>query len=422
MTSSQKKLLFLSSLGGVLEFYDFIIYALFAGYLADAFFPVTNHFVSLMITFATFALGYLVRPLGGILFGHFGDRISRKNIFTVSIFLMAIATLGIGCMPTYAQIGLIAPVLVLLCRILQGLSIGGEIPGAITYVSESIPKQKGLACGIIFCALTMGIVIGSVAHAIFVSFFTDAQMQSYGFRLPFIIGGVLGLIGYFMRKELHESPQFKALENHVEKFPLLSVFKLQWVNVIGGAFITAVCAAIITALFLFLPAYFTKVLNLPATTYIWERTGAIALGSCLSLVFGLLTDWLNLRLLILLLCVLLAILAYPIFIIYAYFPEYYMLALLLSAILMGFSAGTIPSLLSELFPTKIRYSGIAVSYNLGFAFFGGLTPFISLTLIYYTEQRIAPALYLLTVSCLGLISLAFIRLRSSNLAQRPVLQ
>ncbi|STX52621.1 Major facilitator family transporter [Legionella busanensis] len=409
MTNNQKRLLFLSSLGGVLEFYDFIIYALFASYLAAVFFPVTHPLVSLIITFATFAIGYIVRPIGGIIFGHFGDRFGRKSTFTISIFLMAIATLGIGCTPTYNQIGLSAPILVLIFRILQGLSVGGEIPGAITYVSESIPEQRGLACGIIFCALTMGIVIGSVVYAIIVSSFNDMQMQAYGFRLPFIVGGIMGLFSYRMRRNLYESLQFQAIEKQTEKFPLLTVIKQQGKNTLNGALLTALCAAIITSLFLFIPAYFKEILNLSATTYLWERTAAVALGSCLAVPFGYLSDKFHTKKLILILSVLLIVLAYPIFAIYAYLTSYYIVSLLLSAVLMGLSAGIIPGFLSRLYPTSIRYSGIAVSYNLGFAFFGGLTPFISFSLIYYTGISTAPAFYLIVVACLACISLTLVK-------------
>ncbi|WP_419419386.1 MFS transporter [Legionella sp. D16C41] len=409
MTRNQKKLLFVSSLGGVLEFYDFIIYALFASYLSEAFFPTVHPLVSLMITFATFAIGYVVRPLGGIIFGHFGDRLGRKSMFVLSILLMAIATLGIGCIPSYNQIGLSAPILVLACRILQGLSIGGEIPGAITYVSESIPEQRGLACGIIFCALTLGIVIGSVMHAVIVSTLTNDQIHTYGFRLPFIIGGIMGLFSYKLRLKLKESAQFQAIESHLEKFPVLTVIKEQGRNTLSGMLITALCAAIITALFLFIPSYFTQILNLPATSYIWERTGAVALGSFLAIPFGFLSDKLNLKKMILILCCLVILLAYPIFVIYAYFPKYYLIALGLSSLLMGMSAGIIPSFLSTLFPTSIRFSGIAVSYNLGFALFGGFTPFISFSLIYYTGINTASAFYLLIVAVLTGLSLILVK-------------
>lgn len=409
----QRKLLFLSSLGGILEFYDFIIYALFAGYISKAFFPATDPLSGLIITFATFAIGYFVRPLGGIIFGHFGDKVGRKSTFTISILMMALATLSIGFVPTYATLGVFASVLITTLRIIQGLSIGGEIPGALAYVSESIPEKKGLACGIIFFSLTLGIVLGSLTQASIITLFDETELQTYGWRIPFILGGIFGLLSYLLRRELHESAEFTAIENQVEKFPVITVFRQQWIHVIAGTFIVAICAAIITALFLFTPSYFTKVLNLPSSAYVWERTAAISLGSLLSLFFGFLTDLLNIKKMIFILCLMTAALAYPIFAIYVYYPQFYTLAFLASAFLTGFSAGVVPSLLSELFPTKIRYSGIAVSYNIGFAIFGGLTPIVSLSLIYASGLNTMPAAYLITISCLTLFSLIFIKKKQS---------
>ncbi|KTD15980.1 Major facilitator family transporter [Legionella lansingensis] len=405
----QRRLLILSSLGGVLEFYDFIIFAIFAGYISNAFFPAASELSGLFITFATFAIGYLVRPLGGVIFGHFGDRVGRKATFTISILMMAVATLGIGIMPTYAVIGITAPILVIILRIIQGLSVGGEIPGAITYVSEMFPQHKGFACGIIFCALTCGIVLGSVANAAISSLLSHSAMQSFGWRIPFLLGGIFGLLSYLLRRGLHESSQFLAIENSTEKFPIIQVFKQEFWGVIGSALMVALCAVIITALFLFTPAYFTEVLHLPANSYIWECALAITAGSVMCIFFGYITDVINHKTLVLTLIVTTAVLAYPIFIIYVYYPKLHMISFFASSLLMGLSAGTIPGLLSEVFPTKIRYSGVAVSYNIGFAIFGGLTPFTSLSLIYYSGWLTSPALYLIMVSCLATLSLGLIR-------------
>ncbi|HRD68830.1 MAG TPA: MFS transporter [Legionella sp.] len=408
MDKDQRKLLLLSSLGGILEFYDFIIFALFASYISNAFFPTSDELASLMITFATFAIGYLVRPLGGILFGHFGDRVGRKSTFTVSIFLMAIATLGMGLIPTYNAIGISAPIIIIILRIVQGISIGGEIPGAITYISESFSHYKGLACGIIFSALLLGIVLGSVVHATMVTLFDENQMNVYGWRIPFILGGVLGLLSYALRKELNESKQFLEVEHSLEKFPILAVFRNHFSFVLAGAFITALCAVIVSSLFLFNPSYLNKVLLLADNAFAWERTSAISLGALLTIIFGYLTDRIDVKKLVLILGILTLLLANPIFAIYVSYPQFYFLAFIASAVLLGFSAGIIPRLLSELFPTQIRYSGIAVSYNLGFAFFGGLTPLISLSLIYSTGWKTIPALYLIFVSLLALFSLGYI--------------
>ncbi|WP_028387929.1 MFS transporter [Legionella fairfieldensis] len=409
MQKDQRKLLFLSSLGGILEFYDFIIYALFASYISTAFFPATNEIISLLITFSTFAIGYLVRPLGGIIFGHFGDRIGRKATFTVSILMMALATIGLGLVPPYSMIGMSAPILIITLRIIQGFSIGGEIPGAITYVSESMTKHKGLACGVIFCALLAGIVIGFIVQSLVVTIFSEEQMQAYGWRIPFIIGGILGLLSYLLRRELHESAAFRAIEKSVEKFPLLTVCKQQPGIILAGALIIALCAAIVTLLFLFVPAYFTKVLHLPSNAYMWQRTTAITFGSIMCVFFGYMTDFIDVKKIIRVLVLLTLFSAYPIFIIYCYYPILYPLAFTISAFLLGLSAGVIPRLLSELFPANVRYSGIAVSYNLGFAIFGGLTPLISLSLIYYTENTVAPALYLIAVALLTMTSMVFIQ-------------
>lgn len=418
MRSYQSKLLFLSSLGGVLEFYDFIIYALFASYIANAFFPASNALMGLIVTFATFAIGYLIRPLGGMIFGHYGDRIGRKITFTFSILMMAVSTLGIGLVPDYAVIGAAAPVMIIMLRLLQGFSIGGEIPGAIAYVTESLPEKKGLACGIIFCALTMGIVLGSLVQAVVISVFDETQMQVVGWRIPFIAGGIFGLFSYFMRRQLQESKQFMQIEKEVEAFPLGVVCKEHFSVVIAGIFIVGCCAAIVSSLFLFIPAYFSKVLNLSPSAYIWQRTAAIAFGSMLCIPFGWMADRIRLRNLLLILNVLTCLSAFPIYYIYAYVPGWFPAAFIISAILTGFSAGIVPPAISELFPTKIKYSGIAMSYNLGFALFGGLTPFLSLSLVYYTSWVAAPAIYVFIVAFLALMASLWIGRRRITVSKQ----
>lgn len=403
MTFSQRRLLFLSSLGGVLEFYDFVVYALLASYIAKEFFPTGNNITALLATFATFSVGYLVRPLGGIIFGHFGDRYGRKSTFTLSILMMALATTAIGCIPSYESIGIAAPIILSILRVLQGISIGGEIPGAIAYVSESIPKHKGLACGFIFFALLNGIVFGSLAHALLNAFLSLQQILSWGWRIPFIVGGVFGFISYHLRLNLEESALFNEIKHKTESFPIVTVCKAHALNAIAGLMIVGLLSSTITLLFLFTPAYISKVLNIPIDGYLWWQTGALFLAALLSILFGALTDLLSHQKLLTTISLLSVICAYPIFWIYSRHFDFYLIALLLSSILAGYSAGTIPSLLSDLFPTKIRYSGIAISYNIGFAIFGGLTPLIATTLIYVTGNSITPSFYLITTACMALL-------------------
>lgn len=181
-----------------------------------------------------------------------------------------------------------------------------------------------------------------------------------------------------MRRELHESSQFEAIERSVERFPIVTVFKKEFFFALAGIFLAGLCAVVVTSLFLFTPSYLTEILHWPANAHVWERTVAIATGAFLATFFGHLTDRFKVGLMVLIASITTIILAYPIYFIYAYYPHLYLLAFAASALLLGLSAGVIPRLLSELFPTKIRYSGIAVSYNLGFAIFGGMTPFVSL--------------------------------------------
>lgn len=401
----EKRLLVLSSLGGVLEFYDFIIYALLAGPIAATFFPVTNNVLSLLLTFATFSIGYLARPLGGMLFGHYGDKFGRSKTFTVSVWLMALATLLIALTPGYATIGIAAPVIVTLLRVVQGMSIGGEIPGALAYVSESMPHKRGLACGIILFALINGIVLGSLVEATLVSILSPQQMLAWGWRIPFVLGGIFGFISYYLRRDLLESPLFAALGHNVEEFPLYKVFTLRFTNACAGIFIVGLCASLIVGLFLFMPAYLSKVLNIPTERYIWFSTAALFLVTLLCIVFGALLDRMRASWLLLGLIGMTVVAVYPIFIIYQHHPQWLAVALLLSALLAGWAAGVIPGYLAELFPTAIRYSGIALSYNIGFAVFGGLTPVVAMFLIYKFNSPLAPAFYLIAVALSAAIAL-----------------
>jgi MFS family permease len=197
LQQNQRKALFLSSLGGILEFYDFIIYALLASFISKLFFPSGSAITSLLIAFSAYAVGYLARPLGGVIFGHFGDKYGRKKTFTISILIMALSTFIIGILPTYSHIGFIAPILLVLCRVAQGISVGGEIPGAVTYVGEIVPEKKGLVTGVIFCFLIAGVALGFIVESVMLEIFDKQQMLSYGWRIPFILGGLFGIIAYY---------------------------------------------------------------------------------------------------------------------------------------------------------------------------------------------------------------------------------
>src|SRR5690606_22438104 len=210
LSRQQLKTLALASLGGALEFYDFVVFVFFAGTMGALFFPHDMPgWLKLVQTFGIFAAGYLARPLGGVVMAHFGDLSGRKRMFMLSILLMAIPTLLMGLLPTYDRIGVAAPLLLLLLRILQGAAIGGEAPGAWVFVSEHAgPRHRNLACGALSAGLCAGILIGSLVARALNAGFDEATLLDWGWRLPFVIGGIFGLLAMFLRRKLNESPVF----------------------------------------------------------------------------------------------------------------------------------------------------------------------------------------------------------------------
>ena len=207
------KTLTLAALGGALEFYDFIIFVFFAAVVGALFFPADiPEWLRQVQTFGIFAAGYLARPLGGIVMAHFGDLVGRKKMFTLSILLMAVPTLAIGLLPTYESMGIIAPLLLLLMRILQGAAIGGEVPGAWVFVAEHVPVRRiGIACGTLTAGLTIGILLGSVVATINTSM-TQQAVHDWGWRIPFLLGGAFGLVAMYLRRWLQETPIFLEMQ------------------------------------------------------------------------------------------------------------------------------------------------------------------------------------------------------------------
>ena len=397
-----RKIIFLSGIGGMLEFYDFTIFALLSMVLAENFFPSNNHLISLMASFATYAVGYLVRPIGGFVFGHFGDRFGRKNTFMVSILLMAISTLLMGFLPTYAQAGVIAPILLILLRLLQGFSLGGEIPGATTYVSEIQPKARGRNCGIIFCFILSGLTLGCVINFLLGAFLSHSALAIFGWRIAFFIGGLLGFVGYVLRKSLVETPMFTKLEM-TPRFPLLTMLRNNWLNMICGILFISLLAGTINVLFLFLPAYLKNWMHYNTKDLILVMSAGMFVCSLIVVACGKLADVMSKPVLMLISIILTFILVPPILSCYVHHVNIW-IPMMLTCILLGIQTGIAPVMLTELFKTNVRYSGIACSYNIAFATFGGLGPLIAINLIRVTHDVTAQGYYLIGIAVLCLVA------------------
>lgn len=404
---SDAKTLLLSALGGALEFYDFVIFAYFAKVLGHLFFPSgTSDFVAQLQAFGIFAVGYLARPLGGVVMAHFGDRVGRKRMFTLSVFLMAVPTLLIGLLPTYDSIGVFAPVLLTLLRMVQGIAIGGEIPGAWVFVAEHVPRRRvGLACASLTSGLTAGILIGSLVAAGLSSHLSEAEMLDHGWRIAFIIGGVFGFFAVYLRRWLSETPVFarmRARKELAEELPAWLVLRDHFPAVLLSMVITWVLTAAIVVVILMTP-------TLMQTTFHIEQSRAFTGGSlaALALCFGcfgggLLVDSVGRGK---------AMLIGSLGLVASTYALYFDLRagganLLPLYSLAGFCAGVagiIPAILVTAFPPAIRFSGISLSYNVAYAICGAATPVV-VGMLAKQSGGMGPAHYVGLVSLVGVLA------------------
>lgn len=416
------KMLALASVGGALEFFDFAIYALFARYISNAFFPQQNHFVALLNTFAVFALGYFARPLGGIIFGHLGDKHGRKIGFTTSALLMATATLLLGCCPTYHQIGIAAPVLLVILRILQGISVGGEIPGATVFVFEhSSPRNLGFAIGAIFMAITLGNVLGSLLGYILTHHLSVIQMQQWGWRIPFAAGFLLGINAYLMRRKMAETPHFFALwqKSLIERSPLKKLFAIASPQIFMGIAMTALSAATIF-LFLYLPSYLGLEQRFSMNVLYAINTLSFTVLAFGSALFGYCSNFVARLSLIRVGIILALIISYFLFKhLHTLSLSSYLIFCVGLAITVAMVNGCYPIVIAELFRSEIRYSGMAVAYNLGFAIFGGLAPLVMTWLSHTIEKLSAPYWFLFLGAIITLAATFLIQKKENRVVFSP---
>ncbi|OGV48612.1 MAG: MFS transporter [Legionellales bacterium RIFCSPHIGHO2_12_FULL_42_9] len=402
-TREQKKILILSSLGGVLEYYDFIIYIFFAHIIEKLFFAESSAYVATLKTLAIFSIGYLLRPLGGILFSHFGDRYGRKVVFLLTVLFMAIPSLAIGLLPTTAQIGTLAPLLLLLFRMMQGLALGGEIPAAITFVSEHVPgSRRSFALSTLFWGINMGLMLGSGVTTVMSSLFSETALLAYGWRIPFILGGFFGLGSLYVRRHLQETAAFKSLQQQeVHRVPLAFLLKYSFKNVIKGMFIVAV-SSVSVFLYLYWPQYLHQYLHYAFAQTMQINTMGTFILSFTILLGGVFSDRVGYRVVYLIATGGLVVLTYPLFVLFTLDNfAWVVFSYAIFSLIFGFLPAAYSVMLSDLFSISVRYTGIAMSYNLAFALFGGLSPLICTIAIHVFDSVLAPAIYLTIMAALS---------------------
>jgi MFS family permease len=377
---SDLRTLGLASLGGALEYYDFIIFVFFTQVIGQLFFPPdTPDWLRQLQAFGLFAAGYLARPLGGILMAHFGDRSGRKRMFLLSVLLMALPTLAIGLMPTYASIGHAAPIALLLLRILQGAAVGGEVPGAWVFVAEHAPPHRtGFACGVLTAGLTLGILLGSLVAGAVTTAWGPTAVLEWAWRVPFLLGGVFGLGAVWLRRYLDETPVFEELRRRrelVAGLPLARVLRGHGNAVVMSMLLTVLLTAGIVVVILMTPTFAQKPFGIPAAIALGAGSYATAALTIGCVVFGLAADRFGPARVLLVGALVLPLAAALLYRVMAVAPEHYAAAYTLAGFCVGV-VGVVPTAMVRAFPAAIRFSGISFAYNIAYALAGGLTPLL----------------------------------------------
>ncbi len=418
------KVVVLASLGGGLEIYDFIIYGVFALQIGTQFFPKSDPFVALLSAFAVFALGYVSRPLGAGVLGSLGDRLGRRPMFLLSVMVMSACTIAVGLLPTYASIGILAPLLLVLLRLTQGFFLAGELACSITYVVEEIPGKASLVIGMVVFCLHSGVVLATLVSLAVHTYLPAKEVLAYGWRIAFVLGGLTGLLSYWLRTSLEESQEYAALKGQVSRRPLRQVLAEMPLPVLAGIGVSSILNVGNSMLFVLLPAYLTRVLHDPVHDVGLAQAAALAAMAPAILLVGWLGQRIAPRRLHALGSLLMLLGGYPLYkglVSHAISPMQAYLMLGMTNVLIS---ATYSYLLADLFPTRLRFSGVALSLNMATVVFTAITPLLVTALIHATGDRAAPGLYLSLIALLGLASGLLARPlsgRIANAAQSPAI-
>ena len=402
--------------GQAFEIFDFVIYGFFAVAIGRAFFPSTDPAASLLASFATFAVGFLFRPVGAIVIGYYGDRFGRRKALVVTVGMMACATGITGLIPSYAAIGLWAPILLVLCRMFQGFSTGGEWGGAAAFLVEHAPPgRRGLIGSFQQAATAIGAMGATFSAAILSSSLSPDSFFAWGWRVPFLIGFVLGPIGYYLRTRVAETPAFQraVATRTITRIPIMEA-----IHTHGGMFVAAfglsIIGCVINYVFLvFLPSFASQTLKIDLSRALWSTALAGTLYLVLTPVVGHYSDRIGRKPMLFACSVLAFIMAYPLFMFLAAYPTFWGLLVVQATAqaVLTLYTGVISTILSEMFPTNVRYTALSVSYGFAVAIFGGFAPYIATALVRVTGDVLAPSYYVMAAGIVSGIAVLFVHER-----------
>ena len=405
-----------AALGNAMEWFDFGVYGYLAVTLGQVFFPSSNPTAQLIATFATFTVAFLVRPLGGLVFGPLGDRYGRQKVLAFTMILMALGTFSIGLIPSYERIGIWAPVLLLLARLVQGFSTGGEYGGAATFIAEyATDRNRGLMGSWLEFGTLGGYIAGAATVTTLHLLLSGAQMLDWGWRIPFLVAGPLGLLGLYMRMRLEETPAFRAYAEEAAKRDherpglgeLLRVHGRQLVICMGLVLVFNVTDYMLLT---YMPSYLTVTLGYAESKGLLLIIIVMLVMMPLNIVGGLFSDRLGRRPMIIGACVALLLLAIPCLLLVRSGQDgLIFLGLMLLGIALVCFTSSMPSTLPALFYTPVRYSALSIAFNVSVSLFGGTTPLVTAWLVERTGDPMVPAYYLMGAAVIGLVTMLFVR-------------
>ena len=419
ITAAGWKIVLLASLGGTLEFYDFVIFGVFARDIAQALFPATDPLVSLIFSYATFAVGYLARPIGGIVLSHYGDRYGRRAVFLWSVFIMSAATLGMGLVPTYASWGVGASILMVTLRLIQGFCLGGELPGALTYVVETAPRIAPFVCGVVFACVTMGVAVATGVSLSVRTYMDPALIPTYGWRLAFVIGGLGGVLSFALRRSLEESPEFARMRSLAARLPFSELLRTNSRQVTIGCLLLAGTGCFNGLFFSHLPGYLSGVLQYDPRQAVYSQTIGVIASSLGILLTGWLGDRVPPRYLLRAGVALLLVFAYPFYSALEARSVNLTVLCVLAGLAAGLTNGSFAVLLTDLFPTRVRFTGVALAFNIAFTIFSGTAPLVATSLISKTGSRTSPAYMMMVSAALALIASIWVERLGGNVISVP---
>ena len=402
-----------SFIGNFVEWFDYASYGYLATIIAAVFFPPEDPAAGLLMTFAVFAISFCIRPVGGIIWGSIGDKYGRRNALSLSILIMSGATFLIALLPTYSQVGILAPILLMLIRMVQGFSASGEYAGASSFLVEyAPPKRRGFYACLVPASTGVGLLAGSMAVTCMHHFMSPEAINSYGWRIPFLFALPLGLVGRYIRLHLEDTPIFRELEqsHHVVKTPLKTLFTDYHREMLCGFGVACLNAVGFYVILSYMPTFMSVEMNVDQNTAFLAETLSLCAYIGFIFIMGTLSDRFGRKTMLIIASWCFILFSVPLFNMISSNALMHILIIQIAfGAMLTINDGTLACFLAEVFPTKVRYTGFAFTFNLANALLGGTAPFICTWLIQITGNKMMPAWYLVFFSVVAFISMLFIK-------------